>query len=145
MAAAKAPGPLHAFAQPVSDCRGRQVATVAVTPSRLDRVPRIVRRATAMAVMFLVAAGALWVAGQLGWRHCLALLGCLLVLCGLLVLRAMTPSQEFLDGVRKEQARQRLPVTAIDELRSHQSGTRALAAAILITTGLSSVAAAVWG
>ena len=71
--------------------------------------------------------------------------GLLLVLFGLLVLRAVRPSPDFLRGVRQEQARQRVPVTEIDELRRHQTAVRALAAAALMTTGLVTIAAAIWG
>jgi hypothetical protein len=100
-------------------------------PTHFDRVPRAAKLAGAGLILFLAASAALWVAGELGWRRNLALIGSALVLLGLLVLPVARPTQDFLDGVRGEQRRAGLPVTEMEELRRGQTGFRlAVAAAV---------------
>ncbi|MDQ3677292.1 MAG: hypothetical protein M3401_10895 [Actinomycetota bacterium] len=54
-------------------------------PTRLDRVPRAAKLAAGGLILFLAASAALWVAGELGWRRILALIGCAGVLLNLLL------------------------------------------------------------
>jgi hypothetical protein len=113
--------------------------------TRFDRIPRIVKLGLAGVAGLLTLGLVLWGANELGWRRGLALVGSTLLLVGLLTLRVGRPSEDFLEGVRKEQRRAGLPVTSLDELRQGQTAFRFTVTATCLALGLTAVALAIWG
>lgn len=139
------PPGLRLYARPPEPVRqtGGTIDTPEHVPTRPIPRPIKVLGATLGLLAFLGLTGL--IIDVVGWRRSLALASSAILALGLLTLRYVLPSPDFVEGVRREQRRQRLNVNTPDELREGQIGWRVTVGGSLTALGISGVVLATWG